>query len=61
MCPHCGAHFLSVRGSGHRRSYCGNCNAITCGKRECVERCVPLEKQLEEIERNASREARLGV
>lgn len=51
-CPHCGGHFVSMRGSGARRTFCRKCMAVTCGRQECDE-CRPMEKQLEEIERKA--------
>lgn len=50
QCPHCGAHFLSVRGSGKRRTFCMHCMAVTCGDPRC-DPCKPLEKLLEEFER----------
>jgi hypothetical protein len=60
QCPHCNGHFLSVRGSGHRRTFCARCNAITCGSRAC-DPCRPFEEQMEAIERAATREMRLGI
>lgn len=35
MCPHCGAHFVSRRGSGHRRSFCLKCMDPCCDKPGC--------------------------
>ena len=61
QCPHCGGHFLSVRGSGAKRSFCMGCNKVTCGQKRCVERCVPLERWLEAVEKRFSREYRLGL
>jgi len=52
QCPHCGGHFVSYKGSGHRRTFCTKCMAVTCGNPAC-DPCRPFEKQLEEIERNA--------
>lgn len=52
QCPHCGNHFISIKGSGARRAFCMRCMAVTCGSLPCDE-CKPFEKQLEEIERNA--------
>ena len=46
MCPHCGAHFKMVKGSGIRRTWCMRCMAVTCGKVEC-DACIPLEARLE--------------
>ena len=42
MCPHCGLHFMSRKGSGHRRTFCLHCKAVTCGKHEC-DACVPIQ------------------
>jgi len=50
QCVHCGGHFVSVKGSGMRRGWCRHCNGITCGSQAC-DVCVPLEKQLEQIEK----------
>lgn len=47
QCPHCAKHFLSVKGSGHRRSFCFKCMAVTCGKKECMESCTPFVEELE--------------
>jgi len=49
QCPHCGCHFESIKGSGHRRTFCLKCMAVTCGKFEC-DACIPLEAQLEHSE-----------
>ena len=49
QCPHCGAHFVSVAGSGARRTFCLRCMAVTCGRPEC-DACVPLERKLEAME-----------
>ena len=57
MCPHCGMHFVSRRGSGARRGYCYHCAAVTCGNPAC-DGCRPLEKQLEAIERKATQAMR---
>lgn len=46
QCPHCGGHFLSVKGSGHRRTFCFKCMAVTCGQREC-DPCKPFMAELE--------------
>ncbi len=29
QCPHCGGHFLSIKGSGIRRTFCLRCMAVT--------------------------------
>ncbi len=41
QCPHCGGHFISRKGSGHRRTFCLKCKAVTCGKFEC-DPCRPF-------------------
>jgi hypothetical protein len=52
QCPHCGGHFLSVRGSGARRTWCMRCMAVTCGNHSC-DACRPYEQQMAEIEAKA--------
>lgn len=46
QCPHCGSHFISRKGSGHRRSFCLHCEAVTCGAPACVSTCTPFAAQL---------------
>lgn len=46
MCPHCGNHFISRKGSGVRRGFCMGCKAVTCGDVACGP-CIPFEKRLE--------------
>lgn len=46
QCPHCGAHFVSRKGSGHRRTYCFGCKAVTCGRVAC-DPCRPFVAGLE--------------
>jgi predicted RNA-binding Zn-ribbon protein involved in translation (DUF1610 family) len=41
MCPHCGQHFISRKGSGHRRTFCLKCKAVTCGDFAC-DPCRPV-------------------
>jgi hypothetical protein len=50
QCCHCGAHFISQKGSGKTRGWCMKCNAITCGEMKCCE-CVPFEKRLDMAEK----------
>lgn len=50
QCPHCGMHFISMKGSGHRRTWCVKCMAVTCGKHSC-DPCVPFEKRLDVCEK----------
>lgn len=54
QCPHCGAHFISMPGSGKRRTVCLKCMQVTCGKPVC-DACVPLEAQLEHAEGRKTR------
>lgn len=49
MCCHCQSHWVVHPGSGIRRGYCYNCQAVTCGKPKC-DPCAPWEKQMEEME-----------
>lgn len=49
QCPHCGAHFEVVPGSGKRRVWCGKCHAVTCGNPQC-DTCIPIEARLENRE-----------
>lgn len=39
-CPHCGGHFRSVKGSGHRRTFCMRHMAPLCDKPECKLNCT---------------------
>ncbi len=49
MCPHCGGHFVSRKGSGHRRTFCMKCMAVTCGKPAC-DPCRPWAKETGELQ-----------
>ena len=51
QCVHCQAHWRIEPGSGRKRGWCFNCGGPTCGARDCVEKCEPWEKQIEEMER----------
>ena len=42
MCPHCGEHFVSRKGSGVRRSFCFRHQAVTCEKEFCIKNCVDI-------------------
>ena len=53
QCPHCGGHFVSIAGSGIRRTYCVRCKKVTCGQFSCDE-CIPFEAKLEFIEGGTS-------
>lgn len=48
-CPHCGAHFVSVQGSGKKRGYCRDCAKVVCGAEQCMQH-VPLNAWLEQQE-----------
>jgi len=50
QCCHCGMHWMRKPGWGTIRGYCLKCNAVLCGKQECMETCRPFEKWLEEVE-----------
>lgn len=45
QCPHCGGHFISRKGSGHRRTFCMKCMAVTCGAAAC-DPCVPFVREM---------------
>jgi len=51
QCCHCGRHWVWVPGSGRKRGFCTQCNGITCGSAQC-DKCVPIEQQLENIEKD---------
>lgn len=61
MCRHCQQHFMVRVGSGIKRGWCHRCGGPTCGRPECETRCYPFEKWLDDVERQATREARLGI
>ena len=46
QCCHCGAHYVSRKGSGIRRGFCLRCMQVTCGKQECIE-CKPFAAELD--------------
>ena len=50
QCCHCGAHFVSVKGSKKVRGFCMNCYKVTCGKKTC-DPCMPFEKKLNLFEK----------
>ena len=41
-CPHCGAQFVSRKGSGHHRTYCLRHQAVTCGSASCSKDCIDI-------------------
>jgi Zn-finger nucleic acid-binding protein len=48
-CPHCSAHFTMVKGSGVKRGWCPRCDAVCCGREECMI-CIPIEAKLDFVE-----------
>ena len=52
-CVHCQFTWAVQPGSGHKRGFCYGCNGPICGKRRCMQHCIPWEKQCEEIENRA--------
>ncbi len=56
QCVHCGCHWQMKPGSGNVRGFCFKCNGPICGPK-CV-KCVPIEQQLENIEKGNSQEHR---
>lgn len=60
-CTHCQHTWQVIPGSGKQRGWCSSCAGPTCGAELCETRCQHWEKQLEIIERNATRLLRLGV
>ena len=50
-CCHCQMIWEVEPGSGKKRGFCFNCNAVVCGKKRCMEHCVPFEKAIEAAER----------
>ena len=55
QCDHCQKHWIVQPGSGMKRGFCLKCNGPTCGKQRCETRCVPFEKELEQIEARGRR------
>lgn len=51
QCPHCDAHFVSLRDSRVERLWCSHCSAVTCGKPECNV-CIPYMRKLEILEKS---------
>ena len=49
-CVHCEFTWIVQPGSGNARGFCLRCNAPTCNKPDCRQRCAPWEKQMEEME-----------
>jgi hypothetical protein len=60
QCVHCAAHFVVEPGSGTVRGWCRRCAGPTCGAAKC-NTCLPFEAWLDEVERRASRDHRLGL
>lgn len=51
QCVHCQMHWVVKPGSGTQRGFCFKCSGPTCGKQGCMDKCVPWEKMIEEMER----------
>ena len=51
QCCHCGKHWVTKPGSGAIRGFCPKCDDHVCGDINCVTRCYPYEKQLEDYEK----------
>lgn len=49
-CAHCQKIWMVQPGSGTKRGFCFRCNAPLCGKKGCMEKCVPFEKAIEQME-----------
>lgn len=43
-CPHCGGHFISRKGSGHKRRFCLKHMAPICDNPYCNARCIDAER-----------------
>lgn len=50
QCVHCQFNWVIKPGSGAHRGFCMRCNGPLCGKKSCMEECVPFEKMIELIE-----------
>jgi len=51
QCRHCGCHFTMIKGSGVRRGFCTKCMGVTCGRKDCMTECVPVEKRIDRLEK----------
>ena len=58
QCCHCGKQFIPVKGSGIERGFCMTCHDVTCGDPICNKRCLPQEKFLQMVEKNAAKHMR---
>ena len=47
QCKHCQYTWRYVPGSGRKRGWCLHCNGPLCGKKKCMERCDPIEEQIQ--------------
>jgi hypothetical protein len=47
MCSHCGQHFFEPR---HGFYFCDFCCGPVCCEKACLEKCVPLEQWMENVE-----------
>ena len=49
-CVHCQYTWKVQPGSGRKRGFCFRCNGVTCHKKGCNARCIPLEQAIERME-----------
>jgi hypothetical protein len=47
QCVHCGSHEVIIPGSKRKRGLCRICKGFVCGRKECMEHCVPFERKLD--------------
>ena len=46
VCCHCNLHWIPRKGSKIVRGYCQRCNDVICGKKECIDSCIPMDLRL---------------
>lgn len=47
QCVHCGSHEHIIPGSGRKRGHCRYCQGFLCGKKICLQHCIPYEARIE--------------
>ncbi len=47
QCVHCGRHEVIRAGSGKKRGWCVKCTGFLCGRKPCLQNCVPYEARIE--------------
>lgn len=60
-CCHCQRIIFIEVGKDIPGGFCDKCNKNTCEACHQIGTCRPFEKWLEEVERKATRESRLGI